>query len=43
MPKKTAMPYVFCTREKYPWCELAENVMTGAATSFLSGVSKKFY
>lgn len=33
------LPYVFCTREKYPWCELAEFPETGAAVSFLRNVS----
>lgn len=23
------MPFVFCTREKYPWCELAEDAENG--------------
>jgi beta-ureidopropionase len=36
------LPYVFCTREKYPWCEFAENAMTGPSTSFLCNYAKKF-
>jgi len=36
------LPYVFCTREKYPWCELAENPKTGASILFLSNLAKKY-
>ncbi|KAG7207943.1 hypothetical protein KM043_009530 [Ampulex compressa] len=30
------MPFAFCTREKYPWCEFAEDAQTGPTTLFLS-------
>ncbi|XP_011153065.1 beta-ureidopropionase isoform X1 [Harpegnathos saltator] len=30
------MPFAFCTREKYPWCEFAEDAETGPSTLFLS-------
>jgi hypothetical protein len=30
-------------REKYPWCELAENAQTGAAVTFLRGVSFNYF
>jgi len=36
------MPYVFCTREKYPWCELAENAQTGAGITFLKSYARKY-
>lgn len=29
------MPFAFCTREKHPWCEFAEDAETGATTTFL--------
>lgn len=33
------MPYAFCTREKYPWCELAEYPETGPTIAFLKSVN----
>lgn len=36
------LPYVFCTREKYPWCEFAEDVETGTTTTFLRSLAKKY-
>lgn len=30
------MPFAFCTREKYPWCEFAEDANTGPSTLLLS-------
>lgn len=33
-----AMPFVFCTREKFPWCEFAEPTETGPTTLFLKDV-----
>lgn len=35
------LPYFFCTREKQPWCEFAEEAETGAAVTFLSHVSNQ--
>lgn len=32
------MPFVFCTREKFPWCEFAESVENGPTTMFLKEV-----
>lgn len=32
------MPFAFCTREKYPWCEYAEDAKTGPTTKFLEEV-----
>lgn len=36
----TAMPFVFCTREKFPWCEFAESIENGPSTTFLKDVFK---
>ena len=35
------MPFAFCTREKYPWCEFAEDALTGPTTELLSGLARK--
>lgn len=34
-----AMPFAFCTREKHPWCEFAENAETGPTTLLCCEVS----
>ena len=34
-----AMPFAFCTREKYPWVEFAESAEHGATTKLLQVVS----
>lgn len=36
------MPFVFCTREKFPWCEFAESVEDGPSTMFLKDVNNTF-
>ncbi|GAB1866018.1 Beta-ureidopropionase [Camponotus japonicus] len=36
------MPFAFCTREKYPWCEFAEEAETGPTTIFLSKFAKEY-
>ena len=36
------MPFAFCTREKYPWCEFAEPAETGPAFKFCSELAKKY-
>ncbi|XP_011859499.1 PREDICTED: beta-ureidopropionase-like, partial [Vollenhovia emeryi] len=36
------MPFAFCTREKYPWVEFAEDIETGHTTQFLSLLAKKY-
>lgn len=33
-----AMPFAFCTREKYPWVEFAESAYDGPTTKFLAEV-----
>lgn len=40
--KITAMPYAFCTREKYPWVEFAEDIETGPTTKFISKIAEKY-
>ncbi|XP_029171648.1 beta-ureidopropionase isoform X1 [Nylanderia fulva] len=35
------MPFAFCTREKYPWCEFAEEAEAGPTTIFLSKFAKE--
>lgn len=34
------MPFAFCTREKYPWCEYAELAEHGPTTKFLQELAK---
>ncbi|XP_015112877.1 beta-ureidopropionase [Diachasma alloeum] len=34
------MPFAFCTREKYPWVEFAEDALTGPSTKLLSKLAK---
>jgi len=36
------MPFAFCTREKYPWLEFAEDAENGRSTKFLKGLAKKY-
>lgn len=35
------MPFAFCTREKQPWMEFAEDPVTGPSTQFLKALAKK--
>ena len=37
------MPFAFCTRERLPWTEFAENVHTGRTTKFISNVCAVLY
>lgn len=37
------MPFGMCTREKYPWCEYAENCEHGPSTTFLKRVNLNGY
>ena len=37
-----SMPFAFCTREKYPWCEFAESAETGPSTKFCQEMAKKY-
>ncbi|XP_017774693.1 PREDICTED: beta-ureidopropionase [Nicrophorus vespilloides] len=36
------MPFAFCTREKYPWCEYAEAAEDGPTTVFLQQLAKQY-
>lgn len=36
------MPFAFCTREKQPWCEFAEDVHNGPSTVFLADLAVKY-
>ncbi|XP_028134593.1 beta-ureidopropionase [Diabrotica virgifera virgifera] len=36
------MPFAFCTREKSPWCEYAEEAEHGPTTEFLKGLAKRY-
>ncbi|XP_032679227.1 beta-ureidopropionase [Odontomachus brunneus] len=36
------MPFAFCTREKYPWCEFAEDAEIGPSTIFLSKFARQY-
>ncbi|XP_064618812.1 beta-ureidopropionase-like [Lineus longissimus] len=35
------MPFAFCTREKQPWCELAESAEDGPTTKLIQELAKK--
>ncbi|KAG8230866.1 hypothetical protein J437_LFUL011507, partial [Ladona fulva] len=36
------MPFAFCTREKYPWCEFAEPAEEGPTAKLMKQLSKQF-
>ncbi|XP_060829600.1 beta-ureidopropionase [Bombus pascuorum] len=36
-----AMPFAFCTREKYPWCELAEDAENGSTIILMSELAQR--
>ncbi len=36
------MPYVFCTQEKHPWVEFAENAENGPSVEMLRKLALKF-
>uniref|UniRef100_A0A182R6X0 Beta-ureidopropionase n=1 Tax=Anopheles funestus TaxID=62324 RepID=A0A182R6X0_ANOFN len=36
------MPFAFCTREKFPWCEFAEDVENGPTTKMLKELAKQY-
>ena len=41
MATVSAMPFAFCTREKSPWSEFAEEAEDGATTKFPAGTSQE--
>jgi len=42
MQETWTSPFAFCTREKYPWVEFAENAYNGPTTQFLAERAKKY-
>lgn len=34
------MPFAFCTREKHPWCEFAEDAENGPTTKLCKEVTE---
>lgn len=36
------MPFAFCTREKIPWCEFAEDVENGETALFLKHIAEEY-
>ncbi|KAF3428590.1 hypothetical protein E2986_02982 [Frieseomelitta varia] len=36
-----AMPFAFCTREKYPWCEFAEDAENGPTVILMSELAQR--
>ncbi len=38
---RSAMPFAFCTREKYPWLEFAESAEDGPSTQFLKAKARE--
>ncbi|KAG5885323.1 hypothetical protein JTB14_020695 [Gonioctena quinquepunctata] len=36
------MPFAFCTREKSPWCEYAEDAKQGSTTTFLEELAHRY-
>ncbi|XP_014230616.1 beta-ureidopropionase-like [Trichogramma pretiosum] len=41
MQELWTMPMIFCTREKYPWTEFAENALTGPTTELMTKLALK--
>ncbi|XP_015592811.1 beta-ureidopropionase [Cephus cinctus] len=41
MQEAWPMPFVFCTREKHPWCEFAEDAEHGPTTTLLSDIAER--
>lgn len=42
MQEAWTMPFAFCTRERLPWTEFAEQAETGMSTNFLKTYAKKY-
>ncbi|XP_053695432.1 beta-ureidopropionase [Sabethes cyaneus] len=36
------MPFAFCTREKFPWCEFAEDAENGPTTKLMKELAKQY-
>lgn len=37
------MPFAFCTREKFPWCEFAESAEHGPTTKLIKEVYRDYH
>ncbi|XP_011192748.2 beta-ureidopropionase [Zeugodacus cucurbitae] len=42
MQEAWTMPFAFCTREKFPWCEFAEEAENGPTTKMLQDLAKAY-
>ncbi|XP_037941757.1 beta-ureidopropionase [Teleopsis dalmanni] len=42
MQEAWTMPFAFCTREKFPWCEFAEEAENGPTTKMLQELAKAY-
>ncbi|XP_017481764.1 PREDICTED: beta-ureidopropionase [Rhagoletis zephyria] len=42
MQEAWTMPFAFCTREKFPWCEFAEEAEKGPTTQMLQELGKAY-
>ncbi|XP_036330854.1 beta-ureidopropionase [Rhagoletis pomonella] len=42
MQEAWTMPFAFCTREKFPWCEFAEEAEKGPTTQMLQELAKAY-
>ncbi|XP_037809267.1 beta-ureidopropionase [Lucilia sericata] len=42
MQEAWTMPFAFCTREKFPWCEFAEEAISGPTTKMLQELAKAY-
>ncbi|XP_041348264.1 beta-ureidopropionase-like [Gigantopelta aegis] len=42
MQEAWTMPFAFCTREKFPWCEFAESAENGHTTNVMQELAKKY-
>lgn len=42
MQEAWTMPFAFCTREKFPWCNFAESAEEGPTTKFLQKLAKQY-
>lgn len=42
MQEAWTMPFAFCTREKFPWCDFAEEAKNGPTTKLLQELAKAY-
>ena len=36
------MPFAFCTREKFPWCQFAESAERGPTTKLMQELAQRY-